>query len=188
MIYWASHERRRPLWEAAHRPAVYDLPELSAADPGGSAIVSPDLSEDLSPPSGAGAAVRDGPGQSPSVDSGPLGGAAGAGSPLLATMGPNTASSAPRIRLSKRAVIAARKGDTRSKTCGCSRPPSPSSDEVESIMPTRKPRGRALTRTQQAANRRIARRRVRIEHVNRSVKRYCIVPTLAGYGRLLCLA
>jgi hypothetical protein len=34
-------------------------------------------------------------------------------SPLLATMGPNGASSAPRIRLSKRAVIAARKSATR---------------------------------------------------------------------------
>ena len=31
-------------------------------------------------------------------------------------------------------------------------------------MPTKKPRGRALTRVQKAANRRIARRRVRIEH------------------------
>jgi hypothetical protein len=34
-------------------------------------------------------------------------------SPLLATMGPNGASSAPRIRLSKRAVIAARKNTIR---------------------------------------------------------------------------
>ena len=38
-------------------------------------------------------------------------------SPLLATMGPNDASSVPRIRLSKRAVIAARKSATQSKTC-----------------------------------------------------------------------
>jgi hypothetical protein len=38
-------------------------------------------------------------------------------SPRLATMGPNGASSAPRIRLSRRAVIAARKSTTRSKTC-----------------------------------------------------------------------
>jgi DDE superfamily endonuclease len=44
-------------------------------------------------------------------------------------------------------------------------------DQVEIIMPTRKPRGRALTRAQKAANRRIARRRVRIEHVNSRVKR-----------------
>jgi DDE superfamily endonuclease len=44
-------------------------------------------------------------------------------------------------------------------------------DRVESIMPTRKPRGRALTRRQKTANRRIARRRVRIAHVNSSVKR-----------------
>jgi hypothetical protein len=38
-------------------------------------------------------------------------------SPLLATMGPNDASSVPRIRLSQRAVIAARKRATRSTTC-----------------------------------------------------------------------
>jgi DDE superfamily endonuclease len=38
-------------------------------------------------------------------------------------------------------------------------------------MPTRKPRGRARTRRQQAATRRIARRRVRIEHGNSRVTR-----------------
>ncbi len=48
-------------------------------------------------------------------------------------------------------------------------------DQVEIIMPTRKPRGRALTRVQKTANRRIARRRVRLEHVNSSVKRCRIV-------------
>ncbi len=47
--------------------------------------------------------------------------------------------------------------------------------QVEVIMPAKKPRGRALTRVQKAANRRIARRRVRIEHVNSSVKRCRIV-------------
>ena len=47
--------------------------------------------------------------------------------------------------------------------------------QVEVIIPTKKPRGRALTRAQKAANRRIARRRVRIEHVNSSVKRCRIV-------------
>jgi hypothetical protein len=47
--------------------------------------------------------------------------------------------------------------------------------EVEVIMPTKKPRGRGLTRAQKAANRRIARRRVRLEHVNSSVKRCRIV-------------
>jgi hypothetical protein len=47
--------------------------------------------------------------------------------------------------------------------------------QVEVIMPTKKPRGRALTRAQKAANRRLARRRVRIEHVNSSVKRCRIV-------------
>lgn len=39
-----------------------------------------------------------------------------AASPLLVTMGPNGASRAPRIPLSRRAVIAARKSATRSKT------------------------------------------------------------------------
>jgi hypothetical protein len=48
-------------------------------------------------------------------------------------------------------------------------------DQVERIMPTKKPRGRALTRAQKAANRRIARRRVRIEPVNSRVKRCRIV-------------
>jgi hypothetical protein len=48
-------------------------------------------------------------------------------------------------------------------------------DQVEILMPTRKPRGRALTRPQKAANRRIARRRVRIEHGNSRVKRCRIV-------------
>jgi hypothetical protein len=48
-------------------------------------------------------------------------------------------------------------------------------DQVESIMPTKKPRGRTLTHAQKAANRRIARRRVRIEHVNSRVKRCRIV-------------
>jgi hypothetical protein len=47
--------------------------------------------------------------------------------------------------------------------------------QVEVIMPTKKPRGRSLTRTQKAAHRRIARRRVRLEHVNSSIKRYRIV-------------
>jgi hypothetical protein len=46
---------------------------------------------------------------------------------------------------------------------------------VEVIMPTKKPPGRKLTPAQKTANRRIARRRVRIEHVNSRVKRCRIV-------------
>jgi hypothetical protein len=45
----------------------------------------------------------------------------------------------------------------------------------EVSLPTKQPRGRALTRAQKVANHRIARQRVRIEHVNRSVKRCRIV-------------
>jgi hypothetical protein len=44
-------------------------------------------------------------------------------------------------------------------------------DGVEIIMPTKKPRGGSLTEEQKAGNQQIARRRVRIEHVNSSVKR-----------------
>jgi hypothetical protein len=44
-------------------------------------------------------------------------------------------------------------------------------DGVEVIQPTKKPRWHVLTRAQKARNRKIARRRVRIEHVNSSVKR-----------------
>jgi hypothetical protein len=42
---------------------------------------------------------------------------------------------------------------------------------VDILQPTKKPRGRELTPEQKADNREIARRRVRIEHVNSSVKR-----------------
>jgi len=42
---------------------------------------------------------------------------------------------------------------------------------VDILQPTKKPRGRELTPEQKADNRAIARRRVRIEHVNSSVKR-----------------
>lgn len=48
-------------------------------------------------------------------------------------------------------------------------------DRVQIIMPTRKPRGRKLARAQQAANRRMARRRVRLEPVKSRVKRCRIV-------------
>jgi hypothetical protein len=42
---------------------------------------------------------------------------------------------------------------------------------VEILQPTKKPRGKELTAEQKAANREVSRRRVRIEHVNSSVKR-----------------
>jgi DDE superfamily endonuclease len=44
-------------------------------------------------------------------------------------------------------------------------------DGVDIIQPTKKPRGHERTRVHKARNRKIARRRVRIEHVNSSVKR-----------------
>lgn len=47
--------------------------------------------------------------------------------------------------------------------------------QVEILMPTRKPRGHELTPEQKVANHALARRRVRIEHVNSSVKRCRIV-------------
>ena len=47
--------------------------------------------------------------------------------------------------------------------------------QVEVLMPTRKPRGQALTLEQQLANEVLNHRRRRIEHVNSSVKRCRIV-------------
>lgn len=47
--------------------------------------------------------------------------------------------------------------------------------QVEICMPTKKPRGQALTREQQLANQALHSRRRRIEHVHSSVKRCRIV-------------
>jgi DDE superfamily endonuclease len=47
--------------------------------------------------------------------------------------------------------------------------------EVEILMPTKKPRGGELTREQDLANQALHQRRLRIEHVNSSVKRCRIV-------------
>jgi DDE superfamily endonuclease len=47
--------------------------------------------------------------------------------------------------------------------------------DVEILMPTKKPRGQELTREQQRANQALHCRRLRIEHVNSSVKRCHIV-------------
>ena len=46
---------------------------------------------------------------------------------------------------------------------------------VEILMPTKKPRGEELTREQQRAHQALHHRRLRIEHVNSSVKRCRIV-------------
>src|SRR5262249_39055246 len=47
--------------------------------------------------------------------------------------------------------------------------------QVEILMPTKKPRGRELTLEEQRANQALHQRRLRIEHVNSSVKRCRIV-------------
>jgi hypothetical protein len=47
--------------------------------------------------------------------------------------------------------------------------------EVAILMPTKKPRGEELTLEQQLANQALHQRRLRIEHVNSSVKRCRIV-------------
>ena len=47
--------------------------------------------------------------------------------------------------------------------------------QVEVLMPTKKPRGQELTREQDFANQALYYRRLRIEHVNSSVKRCRIV-------------
>ena len=47
--------------------------------------------------------------------------------------------------------------------------------DTKTIMPMKKPKGKELTAEQKEANRQISSRRVRIEHVNSSVKRCRIV-------------
>jgi hypothetical protein len=47
--------------------------------------------------------------------------------------------------------------------------------QVEILMPTKKPQGEELTREQQRTNQALHYRRLRIEHVNSSVKRCRIV-------------
>ena len=47
--------------------------------------------------------------------------------------------------------------------------------QVEILMPTKKPRGQELTLAQQLANQALHHRRLRIEHVNSSVKRCRVV-------------
>ena len=47
--------------------------------------------------------------------------------------------------------------------------------QVEILMPTKKPRGQELTQEQTRANQALHHRRLRIEHVNSSVKRCRIV-------------
>jgi hypothetical protein len=63
------------------------------------------------------AAALVGPMAGLSTPAAPPAAAPAAAAPLSATMAPNGASRAPRLRLSKRAIIAARTRTTRSKTC-----------------------------------------------------------------------
>jgi hypothetical protein len=90
---------RRALGDTPTRSVTEVAKRLGMAEAEAAAIVEP--AESSAPPSALPAAA---PASTPAC-------------PLLATMGPNGASSAPRIRLSKRAVRAARKSATRSKTC-----------------------------------------------------------------------
>src|SRR6266571_6350512 len=64
-------------WETADCSPVYHLQKLSSPDTGRSAFVHPGLPQNLCPPGGARALIRDGPGQSQSVDSRPFARAAG---------------------------------------------------------------------------------------------------------------
>ena len=55
--------------------------------------------------------------------------------------------------------------------------------QVEILMPTKKPRGEELSLEQQLANQALHQRRLRIEHVNSSVKRCRIVKDRFACGR-----
>jgi DDE superfamily endonuclease len=85
----------RTLGDAPTRSVQKLATRLGVAEANAAAIVEP---TEGSPP----------PSELPTVAAMPV-----PASPLLATMGPNGASSAPRIRLSKSAIIAARKSVTR---------------------------------------------------------------------------
>src|SRR5215831_10417922 len=63
-------------WETADRPPVYRLQKLPPPDTGRPALVHLGLPENLYPPGGARALIRDGPGQSQSVDPRPVTGVA----------------------------------------------------------------------------------------------------------------
>src|SRR4030095_7693539 len=58
-------------WETADGAPVYRLQKLSAPDTGRSAVVHPHLPQNLCPPGGARALIRDGSGESQPVDSCP---------------------------------------------------------------------------------------------------------------------
>src|SRR5712691_1835703 len=54
-------------WQRADRPPVYRVPQLSTADPCGSALVYSGIYKDVLTPSGPGALIRHGPEQSQSM-------------------------------------------------------------------------------------------------------------------------
>jgi len=58
--------------------------------------------------------------------------------------------------------------------------------QVEIRMPTKKPRGQELTLEQHLANQALHQRRLRIEHVNRSVKRCRMVKDRIRLWKSLC--
>src|SRR6516165_636962 len=63
-------------WETADCAPVYRLQKLPPPDTGRPALVHPGLPQNLRTPGGARALIRDGPGQSQSVDARPLAGVA----------------------------------------------------------------------------------------------------------------
>src|SRR5712691_1572403 len=66
-----AYGRVAPRWETPDCPPVYRVQKLPPADAGRPAVLPAHLPEDLRPPGGTGAPVRDGPEQSESVDSRP---------------------------------------------------------------------------------------------------------------------
>src|SRR5215831_2242559 len=250
-------------WETTNCAPVYRLQNLSAPDTGRSAVVHPHLPQNLCPPGGTRALIRDGPGQSQPVDSCPSPCAAGGTpcpwrcpGPLPVRPGPaawclgggrgdrrHTAgggTSARRRRPSRRGGLppfahdgterrivrpqdpveqqASYSGKKRDHTvknvllvdalliilflsdthggrthdlriAEATPYPLPAGSrllqdlgflsftlpEVAILMPTKKPRGAELTLEQDLANQARHQRRLRIEHVNSSVKRCRIV-------------
>src|SRR5712691_6994273 len=94
-----SYGRVADGWETTDRSSVYRVQQLPPANTGRSAVLPAHLPEDLCPPGGARALVRDGPGQSESVDPRALARAAGGAARPRRCPGPLPARPSPAARL-----------------------------------------------------------------------------------------
>src|SRR5439155_14807934 len=178
-------------WEAADRAPVDRLPQLSPAATGRAPLVYPGLPETVCAPGRAGALVREGAAHSQALEAPPLAGPAGrtpcprgCPSPLADRLGP-AARRRGGGRTHDKPLAAATPapvpaGSRLLPALGCLAFTLPA---VASLMPTKTPRGQELALAEQVANQALPQRRLRIEHVNSSVKRWRIVKDRMRLGQ-----